>query len=131
MPWLRILLHLGIQDIGFGFLAAHEAICDETVDARRIIIIDHAPTPYALVFVTAARVASLATGFILDHSPWHRHFLPSAASIAAAALLSSFVNKWAYTFRVMLGLAWPSRFEIVTTSTPWEINMLAWVWRSV
>src|SRR6516165_1026200 len=46
----------------------------------------------------------------------------SALLIASAALPSSLRKRCAYTFKVIAGEAWPSRFEIVTTSTPLSIS---------
>ena len=42
MPWLRVLPHFGIRQIGFGLLAAGEAEGDELVAGRAVIIDDKA-----------------------------------------------------------------------------------------
>jgi hypothetical protein len=56
MPWLRMLSSFGIPNIGFGFSAAGEAICDELF-ALATIIVDYGPAPQTIVAIAATLVA--------------------------------------------------------------------------
>ena len=77
MPWLRMLGHFGIQDVGFGFFAVHEAIRHEVIvfdDALALdvtIHFDNKPAPHTVVSIAAAFIALLGTAFVIDHAPDH------------------------------------------------------------
>ena len=60
---------------------------------------------------------------------WRRRYRITA-SIATAAASSSGAKRWAYIRRVTVGLEWPRRLEIFTTSIPAAISAEAWVCRS-
>src|SRR5262249_17916325 len=70
-------------------------------------------------------------GELAPQRAYHRSLpVRKAASMAATAALSSFLNRCPYVLGVTVGLAWPMRRLTATTSRPAAIRADTSVWRS-